>query len=533
MTGSTDTGFNLAQLLLRSARAFSGAPALALGGQLVASYAELAERTARLAGGLAGSLGLRCGDRVALVMRNCPQYVELLFACWQAGLIAVPVNAKLHPKELEYILAHSGSRACFASADHGASVAASGTRAAIVEVDSADWKKLHDNDALPVCETNGGDAAWLFYTSGTTGRPKGVTLSHRNLLVMTLCYFADVDAIATGDSIVHAAPMSHGSGLYILPHIARGAVQVAPESGGFEPEEIVGLWKSWPRATLFAAPTMVKRLTKHAIACGAPSEGLKTIVYGGGPMYLTDCQDALACFGGRLVQIYGQGESPMTITALSGAAHADTSHPRYLERLGSVGIAQTAVEVRIVDRDDSPLPPGETGEVLVRGDVVMRGYWENPAASAETLRNGWLHTGDLGCLDADGFLTLRDRSKDVIISGGSNIYPREVEEVLLRHPLISEASVVGRSDDEWGESVVAFVVGRNARGKDEPAAGNADQALARNADEAALREELDRLCLANIARFKRPREYLFVPELPKNSAGKVLKGELRKLLAAC
>jgi long-chain acyl-CoA synthetase len=263
---------------------------------------------------------------------------------------------------------------------------------------------------------------------------------------------------------------------------------------------------------MFGAPTMVKRLVEHPGAAGAHLDGLKTVVYGGGPMYVADLRKGLAILGNRFVQIYGQGESPMCITALSRARHGETRHPRYLDRLASVGTAQTAVELRVVDGDDRDLPTGETGEILVRGPSVMPGYWNNPAATAETLRGGWLHTGDVGALDADGFLTLKDRSKDMIISGGSNIYPREIEEVLLTHPGVAETSVIGRPHAEWGEEVVAFVV---------RAVGAAPVAEA----------ELDRLCQDRIARFKRPRAYRFVDALPKNNYGKVLKTELRRSLA--
>jgi long-chain acyl-CoA synthetase len=214
--------------------------------------------------------------------------------------------------------------------------------------------------------------------------------------------------------------------------------------------------------------------------------------------------------GDRFVQIYGQGESPMTITALSRSQLADRNHPRHAQRLASVGVAQSMVEVRVAGADGNPLPCGEIGEVMVRGDTVMQGYWNNPQASAAALRDGWLLTGDVGSLDGDGFLTLRDRSKDVIISGGSNIYPREVEEVLLLHPAVREVSVVGRPHPDWGEEVVAFVVAA-AQAAPEPA-------------------ELDALCLQHIARFKRPKVYRFVDALPKNNYGKVLKTELRRLL---
>jgi long-chain acyl-CoA synthetase len=228
-------------------------------------------------------------------------------------------------------------------------------------------------------------------------------------------------------------------------------------------------------------------------------------------MYLADIEAALAHFGQRFVQIYGQGESPMTITFLSRADHADAGHPRHRERLASVGRAQAGVEVRIVDESGRTLPPGEIGEVVVRGDVVMSGYWRNADATASTLRDGWLWTGDLGELDADGYLTLKDRSKDLVISGGTNIYPREVEEALLTHPDVAEVSVVGEPDPRWGERVVAFVRRRPGSSVDEAA--------------------LDAHCLGMIARFKRPKRYLFVDALPKNNNGKVLKTELRRMLA--
>jgi long-chain acyl-CoA synthetase len=211
--------------------------------------------------------------------------------------------------------------------------------------------------------------------------------------------------------------------------------------------------------------------------------------------------------GPRFVQIYGQGETPMTATALSRAAIADAAHPRHADRLASVGVAQTPVRVRVADVNGHDCALGEPGEVVVRGDSVMAGYWRNPAATAAALRDGWLWTGDIGSLDADGFLSLKDRSKDLIISGGSNIYPREVEEVLLTAPGVAEVAVVGAPDAEWGEVVVAFVV---------MAPGTA-------ADHAAL----DAHCLAHIARFKRPRRYRFVDALPKNHYGKVLKTVLR------
>jgi long-chain acyl-CoA synthetase len=261
---------------------------------------------------------------------------------------------------------------------------------------------------------------------------------------------------------------------------------------------------------------MLQRLIASPALARAPRELLKSIVCGGAPLYVADAKAAFAALGPRLVQIYGQGESPMTITAMNRALVADAIARGDDARLGSVGIAQTGMEVRVADAD-KPLPPGVAGEVLVRGPAVMQGYWRNPEASRTALAHGWLHTGDVGSLDAAGFLTLKDRSKDLIISGGVNIYPREVEEVLLLHPDLVEAAVVGRAHSEWGEEVVAFVVARPGAGGGEAAAH-------------ALEATLDQLCLEHIARFKRPKAYVFVPELPKNNTGKVLKTLLRERL---
>ncbi len=480
---------NIATWLERSARAAPRRNALFRGAAAWATYGELADRVARLAAGFRSRLGLAPGERVAIVMKNCPEYLEALYAIWWAGLVAVPVNAKLHPKEVAFIVADSGARLTLEDPRQlGGMVAA---------------------DAAPPAAAAPDALAWLFYTSGTTGRPKGAMLSHRNLAQMTLGYFGDVDAVEPDGRLLHAAPMSHGSGLYTFTHLAKGAAQVVPESGAFEPGEVLDLLGAHAKVSMFAAPTMVKRLAEAAAAAGRDAPGLQTLVYGGGPMYLADLQAATRVFGNRLAQIYGQGESPMTITVLSKWHHADRDHPRHLERLASVGLPQAAVEVTIRAPDGREPGAGEVGEICVRGDVVMSGYWGNAQASAAALRDGWLWTGDLGTFDADGFLTLKDRSKDLIVSGGSNIYPREVEEVLLAHPAVAEACVIGRPDREWGETVVAFIV---ARGAPPPEA------------------ELDRLCLDHIARFKRPKEYRFVDRLPKNHYGKVLKAQLRAAL---
>jgi long-chain acyl-CoA synthetase len=507
---------SLTHLLVRQARAQPDRDAIFHGTAPWATWGQWAARSAGLAQRLRAA-GLAPGDRVLLFMRNHPRYLELLWGAWWGGLAVVPVNAKLHPAEVEWIVDNAQARWAFVTRDVAPSPLAGLERQVDAESAEADALLAPVHDALaavPITERAPDDLAWLFYTSGTTGRPKGVMITGRNLMTMGLAYFVDVDPIDEADAMVYAAPMSHGCGLYAIPHLMAGARHVVPASGGVEPAELFTLGRALGPLSTFAAPTIVKRLVDHAEQQGLTPEdcaaSFKTIVYGGAPMYLADIQRALAVMGPRFVQIYGQGETPMTATALSRRHIVDATHPRHLERLGSVGVAQTPVQIRVADEKGRDLPTGDVGEVLVRGDSVMAGYWRNPEASAAALRDGWLWTGDVGALDADGFLTLKDRSKDLVISGGSNIYPREVEEVLLSAPAaagLAEVACVGAPDSEWGEVVVAFVVPRPGQ--------RIDEAL------------LDAHCLAHIARFKRPKRYVVVDALPKNNYGKVLKTELR------
>jgi long-chain acyl-CoA synthetase len=506
---------NVAEWLVATARLRPHAPALLTGFDLDADYATFARRAASVGAGLARDYGIAPGDRVGLFATNCTQYLECLYGIWWIGAVAIPINAKLHGREAAWICGDAGAKLTFVSDDtiDALAEAKSDWPAAMpaLSMDSETYRTMRDGEgAAAPLPREANDLAWLFYTSGTTGRPKGVMLSHGNLVAMSLCYLADVDQATPQDASLYAAPISHGAGLYNFPHVRMGGRHVVPESGGFDPDEVLNLGRQLDNVVLFAAPTMVRRLVDAAKKRGEDGEGLRTIIYGGGPMYTADIRDAIETMGQRFVQIYGQGESPMTITALSREWHGRTDHPRYLERLASVGTAQSVMQVRITNAEGSPLPSGETGEIEAKGAAVMLGYWNNPKANAETLKDGWLRTGDVGRLDEDGFLTLSDRSKDVIISGGTNIYPREVEEALLTHPNVREVSAIGVPDPDWGEIVVACVV----------------------LEEGAVTDDasLDAHCLASIARFKRPKRYVYLDALPKNNYGKVLKTELRVMM---
>lgn len=502
---------NLSVTLQAVARYLPDRPAITAEGQTL-TFGGFEEQASRIAGALRQRHGLKPGDRVGLWMDNCLEFLPVLYGVWRAGLTAVPINSKLHPKELQWILENAGARLCIVTpdlADRLSELPSGASLPTVIMTGSADYQALLAGDPVTRAPANPEDEAWLFYTSGTTGRPKGAVLTHRNLLFAVQCYYSDIDYLDHTDTIFHAAPLSHGSGLFGLAFVSKGAHNVIIP-GSFEPDRIFDALAAYSNVSMFAAPTMITRLINHPRAGSADTRNLKTITYGGAPMYVADLKSALHLFGPKLCQIYGQGESPMTIAGLSKAMHADTDHPHYDRHLGSTGTARTGVAFKVVSEDGRELPPGEIGEIVTRSDCVMKGYWNNPEANAKSLRDGWLWTGDLGSVDEAGFLTLKDRSKDMIISGGSNVYPREIEEVLLTHPDVAETAVVSRPHPDWGEEVIAYVVRR-------PGADLTGQAL-------------DRLCLDNIARYKRPKGYRFVDTLPKNNYGKILKTELREWL---
>jgi len=472
--------------------------AIVLGDRTVHTWRTFADTVARRSAALRASLGVAPGDRVMLFAPNCPEYLEILFSIWHAGAVAVPVNGKLHPREATELMDRSGAAVCFAAAD-----LAEGLESRAVVIGESDDLELARAEPAPPVTRSLADDAWIFFTSGTTGRSKGARITHGNLLAMTAAYYADVDAVGPRDSLIHVASFSHASGLFSLPFIGRGAAQVLPESGRFDVDELLALVSAGDRSTFFVPPTLLRRL------CATSVQRVGRVLIGAAPVSPDDLRQGAAAFGPCLWNGYGQGETPCTITALGAEAIDAALRDGDDRRLSSVGVARFATRVEVVDDDDRVLPPGEVGEVVVSGPTVMAGYLDLPGETAETLRGGRLHTGDLGHFDERGFLTLVDRAKDVVITGGYNVYPSEVERVLLGDPAVADAAVVGVPDDEWGECVVAFVVPREGSGVDIAA--------------------LDARCLDAIARYKRPRRYVVVEELPRNSAGKVVKNELKRI----
>jgi acyl-CoA synthetase (AMP-forming)/AMP-acid ligase II len=507
---------NVGKLLTKAALTFPDNLAIVHGKKKI-TYAQFNARANQLAGALYNR-GIKKGDNVALLQYNYPETLESMFACFKAGIAVVPINFRLHPKECGFIMEHSEAKAVIVSHEFNDVIAEMRRRipkvCCIVSISDAKGDILDYEDVLSAesdqwqdVDVDPDDLAWLFYTSGTTGMPKGAMLTHRNLLAMTMNFYADMAPLGPSDAILHAAPLSHGSGLYSLPNVAKAATNVILASKTFDPELVFKTIEEYRVTNMFAAPTMVKIMVDSPAVDKYDHSSMKCLNYGGAPMYVEDLKHAIEKMGPCLVQLYGQGESPMTITYLPHRDHVLNGTKEQLIKLRSAGIQRTDVEVKIFDNEDNELPPGEIGEIVTRSDLVMRGYWHNPETTAETLRNGWLHTGDVGYMDESGYLFMMDRSKDMIISGGENIYPRDIEEVISKHPAVREVAVIGVPDPKWGEAikaVVSLVPGKSVTA-----------------------QELILFCTEHIARYKIPKSIDFIDEIPKNNYGKILKREIR------
>ena len=501
-------------LVTRAARRFPDRIAVDGPGRSL-TFAELAGRVVRLANALQ-AMGLQPGDRVLDLQSNSVSYLETDLAIRAAGLVRAALNYRLHPSDWERIAIDSGARALIYDARFAdQSAALRGQLAHVVVIGDGPgtaYERLlasgSTRDLLPVAP----DAlCGLHYSSGTTGHPKGAKRTHRNWFASVVNMTQDVLGGVPGqdDVYVHAGPITHTSGLFVLPFLVAGARQIVLPS--WDPQTFVEAVAERGGTHTAIVPTMVARLLTLPGVDRSTLAGLRMLGYAGAPMPPEQMRRAFERITPHLVQYYGLVEAIPPVTVLDAQDHARglAGEP---ELLTSAGRSALGVEVRVVDQEGRPVAPGEAGEVVTRGDHVMAGYWnaENRSDLSKSVVAGWLHTGDLGRVSEDGHLWLIDRLGDMIISGGYNIYPREVEEVVAEAPGVAEVAVVGVTDADWGQRVVALVTARSGA----------------VVDEAAVLEH----CRERMASYKKPKEVRVVTEFPLNSTGKISKKVLREQL---
>ncbi len=501
---------NVGYLITRSAYYFPDRVAFVIDGQSI-SYRELNRRINKLANGLL-SLGLKKGDRVGLLFHNSLAYLESYLALYKAGLVWVRLNARLHSSEIKGMIEDSGALVLIHGPEFFETVEKISPEVRwLIQKGKGSGKDYDDflqkgSEQEPRVDVALDDLSDLWYTSGTTGAPKGIMLTHRNILTCTHLLLCDIYDITQEDKLLTVGALSHAGSVRILPFIIRGATNYLHSH--FDPVKVFKEIEASKITDLSTVPTMLIGLMDNPERPRFNLSSLKRITYAGSPMPVERIKEALKLFGPILDQSYGQAESIITITHLSRQEHILNNDPARERRLASAGREYPGVQVKVVDEKDQPLDSGQIGEVITRSDLVMRGYWNQPDKTEEALRGGWLHTGDIGYVDEDGYLYLVDRQHDKIITGGLNVYPREVEEVLSAHRAVAQVAVFGASDPFWGETITATVVVREGS--------------------KATMEELMQFCKERLASYKRPKRIHFLKDLPKNLYGKVLRKELKK-----
>ena len=503
---------NLSHLLTESARRLGDDTGFVWGDQTW-SWAEIEARAAAFAHALVQDYGIAKGDRVLVQSSNCNQMFEAMFACWRVGAVWVPANFRLSPEDLAWLAGSSGARLLLCGAqfpDHAAACAPHVDATISIGPDYEALIARHSGAAPAAVAVQRDDPAWFFFTSGTTGKPKAAVLTHGQLAFVITNHLCDLmPATGPEDASLVVAPLSHGAGIHQLAQVAHGVKTILPAGEKFDPDQIWSLVARWRVTNMFTVPTIVKLLVEDPSVDRHDHSSLRYVIYAGAPMYRADQRRALDKLGPVLVQYFGLGEVTGNITVLPPAHHhADDEKMR----IGTCGFARTGMQVQIQNQQGEEVAFGETGEIAVIGPAVFAGYFDNPTANEKNFRDGWFLTGDLGHMDAQGFVYLTGRASDMYISGGSNIYPREIEEKLLLHPDLSEVAVLGVPDPVWGEVGMAVCVP--------------------NPQSTIGPDDILPWLSPQVARYKLPRYVVIWDELPKSAYGKITKKMIRDELLA-
>ncbi|PZX39420.1 acyl-CoA synthetase (AMP-forming)/AMP-acid ligase II [Roseinatronobacter thiooxidans] len=501
---------NLSHLLSESARRLGGGVGF-VWGDATWSWAEMEARARAFAAALAQDYGITKGDRVLVQSANCNQMFEAMFACWRVGAVWVPANYRLSPDDLAGLAQSSGATLLLCGAqfpDHARACAAHVDATILIGPEYEGLVARHLGAVPEPVLVQRDDPAWFFFTSGTTGKPKAAVLTHGQLAFVVTNHLCDLmPGTGPDDASLVVAPLSHGAGIHQLAQVAHGVKTILPAGEKFDPDQVWAMVARWRVTNMFTVPTIVKLLVEHPSVDQHDHSSLRYVIYAGAPMYRADQSRALEKLGPVLVQYFGLGEVTGNITVLPPAHHHLDDATM---RIGSCGFARTGMQVQIQNAAGDEVGFGETGEIAVIGPAVFAGYYNNAQANEKSFRNGWFLTGDLGHMDAQGFVYLTGRASDMYISGGSNIYPREIEEKLLEHPEVSEVAVLGVPDPVWGEVGMAVCV---------PVAG---------AEPDGVLEWL----APRLSRYKMPRYVVFWDALPKSAYGKITKKMIREELEA-